>query len=750
MIKNMSFSKKLLLTVLSIIFLSTLLSTYLIQERSFSSTEDMSKKYIRSLALVNAFKSEQDLSKSIVLSKSFATTLNNILKNDKKYTKDEILDLMKTLVHDNNYVLGIWMDIKEGVFFEKNPEFTNKIGHDSNGRFAPYVYRKLNFINIDNLGPTSDEKEWILGAKEAGKEFVTKPYFTEIENKHILVTAISIPLYENNKFIGAVGIDISLKSIADNISKIKLYNTGYAFLTTDEGIIVGHPKKKLIGKKLSDVTSDKGSLALASKIKDDQTFEYEKVSYGTDKMSYYYMIPFEIGNTGVHWGLTVGVPEEEYLVDAIFIKWFAIIAGVISFLIIAFVIFYNTRILGKNLDSISNGLNSFFAYLNKETQNTTKIQILSNDEFGEMALLINKNVEKIQDSLEKDNDAVNEVINIVNNVENGYLENVITKKANNPELILLCDNFNNMLASLKNNIGKDLNKINNVLENFSNHNFTSNINNPVGNIEISLNNLGKEISSLLLKSLNTGLTLENASKKLIANVDTLNSSSNEAASSLEETAAALEEITATIISNSENIDNMTDSSDCLTLSAKDGLKLAKQTSSAMDDITSQVTLITEAISVIDKIAFQTNILSLNAAVEAATAGEAGKGFAVVAHEVRNLASRSAEAAKEIKDLVQNATAKASFGKDITAEMINGYGELLTNVTAVDEMIKSISASSREQEAGITQINDSITNLDRQTQENANIASQTYEVANQTDELAKQIVEDSQSKEFFGK
>ena len=750
MIKNMSFSKKLLLTVLSIIFLSTLLSTYLIQERSFSSTEDMSKKYIRSLALVNAFKSEQDLSKSIVLSKSFATTLNNILKNDKKYTKDEILDLMKTLVHDNNYVLGIWMDIKEGVFFEKNPEFTNKIGHDSNGRFAPYVYRKLNFINIDNLGPTSDEKEWILGAKKAGKEFVTKPYFTEIENKHILVTAISIPLYENNKFIGAVGIDISLKSIADNISKIKLYNTGYAFLTTDEGIIVGHPKKKLIGKKLSDVTSDKGSLALASKIKDDQTFEYEKVSYGTDKMSYYYMIPFEIGNTGVHWGLTVGVPEEEYLVDAIFIKWFAIIAGVISFLIIAFVIFYNTRILGENLDSISNGLNSFFAYLNKETQNTTKIQILSNDEFGEMALLINKNVEKIQDSLEKDNDAVNEVINIVNNVENGYLENVITKKANNPELILLCDNFNNMLASLKNNIGKDLNKINNVLENFSNHNFTSNINNPVGNIDISLNNLGKEISSLLLKSLNTGLTLENASKKLIANVDTLNSSSNEAASSLEETAAALEEITATIISNSENIDNMTDSSDCLTLSANDGLNLAKQTSSAMDDITSQVTLITEAISVIDKIAFQTNILSLNAAVEAATAGEAGKGFAVVAQEVRNLASRSAEAAKEIKDLVQNATAKASFGKDITAEMINGYGELLTNVTAVDEMIKSISASSREQEAGITQINDSITNLDRQTQENANIASQTYEVANQTDELAKQIVEESQSKEFFGK
>ena len=107
----------------------------------------------------------------------------------------------------------------------------------------------------------------------------------------------------------------------------------------------------------------------------------------------------------------------------------------------------------------------------------------------------------------------------------------------------------------------------------------------------------------------------------------------------------------------------------VTASAKQGETLANQTNIAMDDINTQVTAINDAITVIDQIAFQTNILSLNAAVEAATAGEAGRGFAVVAQEVRNLASRSADAAKEIKLIVENATNKANQGKNIASNMI---------------------------------------------------------------------------------
>jgi methyl-accepting chemotaxis protein len=246
------------------------------------------------------------------------------------------------------------------------------------------------------------------------------------------------------------------------------------------------------------------------------------------------------------------------------------------------------------------------------------------------------------------------------------------------------------------------------------------------------------------------LTLDESSNILLGNVDKLNISSNEAAASLEETAAAIEEITSNIRNNTQNIAKMASFSSSVTKSANDGETLANQTTVAMDEINTQVNLINEAISIIDQIAFQTNILSLNAAVEAATAGEAGKGFAVVAQEVRNLASRSAEAAKEIKTIVENATKKANQGKEIANYMINGYKELNQNISQTINLISDIEMSSKEQLMGIEQINDAVNSLDQQTQQNAAVANQTHEVSLITDQIAKLIVSSADEKEFKGK
>ncbi|WP_419671800.1 methyl-accepting chemotaxis protein [Aliarcobacter butzleri] len=177
-----------------------------------------------------------------------------------------------------------------------------------------------------------------------------------------------------------------------------------------------------------------------------------------------------------------------------------------------------------------------------------------------------------------------------------------------------------------------------------------------------------------------------------------------------------------------------------------GEKLANQTNLSMDEINTQVTAINEAISVIDQIAFQTNILSLNAAVEAATAGEAGKGFAVVAQEVRNLASRSAEAAREIKDLVENATSKANQGKRISDEMSKGYDNLNKLISETIDIIKDVSVASNEQLQGIEQINDAISMLDRVTQENAHEATKVANIANETLQMAQVLVQNAKTKE----
>ena len=244
--------------------------------------------------------------------------------------------------------------------------------------------------------------------------------------------------------------------------------------------------------------------------------------------------------------------------------------------------------------------------------------------------------------------------------------------------------------------------------------------------------------------------MEKSSNELLKNVNILNKSSNEAAVSLEETAASIEEITSNIRQSSLNISSMSSLAISLEKSSKNGEKLALETTTSMESINNQVSLINEAISVIDQIAFQTNILSLNAAVEAATAGEAGKGFAVVAQEVRNLANRSADAAKEIKDIVEKATQIATSGKDIANSMIEGYHRLNEDINKNVVLINGIQSSSKEQLLGIEQINNAINSLDKQTQENANVATQTQEIALSTDKISKLIVEDANNKEFNGK
>ncbi len=207
------------------------------------------------------------------------------------------------------------------------------------------------------------------------------------------------------------------------------------------------------------------------------------------------------------------------------------------------------------------------------------------------------------------------------------------------------------------------------------------------------------------------------------------------------------EITSITRNNANNAAKMSELGGKVQTAVSTGMTLASQTSTSMDEINTEVTAINEAITVIDQIAFQTNILSLNAAVEAATAGEAGKGFAVVAQEVRNLASRSADAANEIKAIVEKAAAKANQGKKVSDDMIEGYEGLNQHFSETIQLIEDVSSASKEQMTGIEQINDAVTMLDRVTQENAHEANSVAQIASDVSKMANELVQDASHKKF---
>ena len=430
------------------------------------------------------------------------------------------------------------------------------------------------------------------------------------------------------------------------------------------------------------------------------------------------------------------------------------IVAIVAILIFILISLFISKIVANSLDNFKSGLISFFSYLNRSSNQISLLDDTAKDEFGEMAKFVNDNIKQIEKTINQDNLLIDDAKVVMSRVNNGWYGQFIEKSTSNTSLEEFKNNVNKMIESTR----KRFEEVDVILEEYARLDYRKALrmhqNDEKGGVferlVVGINTLQTSITQMLIDNKTNGLTLDASSDILLVNVDKLNQSSNEAAASLEETAAAIEQITSNVRNNTENIAKMAKLSSEVTNSANQGEKLANQTTQAMDEINNQVNLINEAITVIDQIAFQTNILSLNAAVEAATAGEAGKGFAVVAQEVRNLASRSAEAAKEIKTIVENATSKANHGKEIADHMIDGYKQLNENISQTINLISDIQNASKEQLLGIEQINDAVTQLDQQTQQNAMVASQTHDVAVITDQIAKLVVTHADEKEFNGK
>jgi len=426
--------------------------------------------------------------------------------------------------------------------------------------------------------------------------------------------------------------------------------------------------------------------------------------------------------------------------------------SIIIILLTLVVIWFIAKKVTDPLKELQEELKEFFAFLANERKTIEPFSVHSEDEIGQMVISINENIEKTIQGLNKDAQAIKEVSNVCQEVSSGNLSVKIAVSANNPEITDLANIVNSLILSLDHNISRVLD----MLEHYSKDQYKYRIASDgktiaqIKELFDQVDYLGDTLSNLSEQNLKNGKALQQTSTVLSENISKLAQSSQEEAGSLNEASQSLNEVTQNLTHISNNSQEMEILANKVRASSKEGEKLANKTVESTSNINEKVMAITEAITIIDQIAFQTNILSLNAAVEAATAGESGKGFAVVAGEVRNLASRSADAANEIKELVQVATSESNTGRTIANEMIKGYEALNENINSTVILIDQVSKDTTIQQEKISQVNSTISHIDSSVQENAKIAEGTNDVSKQASAIAQKIVDDASAKEFHGK
>ncbi|NOX09549.1 MAG: PAS domain S-box protein [Gammaproteobacteria bacterium] len=332
-------------------------------------------------------------------------------------------------------------------------------------------------------------------------------------------------------------------------------------------------------------------------------------------------------------------------------------------------------------------------------------------------------------------DAERQVESIIANAVDGVLDQRIDTSSYEGFMLSIGDGMNRILDT----VVRPINVVNEVLQGLANGDLTGTMegdySGDFASLQVSINESLSKLQEMVGKIRTTSGTISTGASEIAQGNTNLSQRTEEQAASLQETASSMEEMTSTVKQNADNAHQASQLAMSAREQAEKGGGIVSKAITAMADINSSSKQIAEIIGVIDEIAFQTNLLALNAAVEAARAGEQGRGFAVVASEVRNLAQRSAGAAKEIKDLIKDSVEKVEHGSSLVDGSGKALEEIVTGVKKVSDIVAEIAAASQEQSSGIEQVNQAIMQMDDVTQQNAALVEEAAAAGNSLDEQA---------------
>ncbi|MCC2608290.1 methyl-accepting chemotaxis protein [Neorhizobium petrolearium] len=612
-----------------------------------------------------------------------------------------VVDALKANLEQNAFAYGSWFAEEPGTFDGKNADLVGnkEMGANKKGELAPYWTKSRTGDIAYSVFDIDTQAEWYALAANSKKGSLTQPYVESTTGDATAMSSIAYPVFSGSKFLGVAGLDVSLATLTKKLQAMKPFGSGRVLLVSQGGkwIVPVDPDKLM-----KPVEGEKASELLAA-LKADKPAQLDNLSADASEPYDRVVYPFTVPDLNATWAIVVDVPHSVIAAPVQDQTWMMVLGGVVIMgACIATLYFGSTVFVRRPLGAL---LGSVDLLSQGRFEQPVEGQD-RNDEIGSLSQSLEGFRHTLADGRRLETEA--EAQRNAAEKERSRSEN--EREANALEQQCIVASLAKGLAELSNgNLGYR------VQEEFPGE---------YAKLKTDFNRALESLEDTIATVNSTVHNIGNGTREIAASAQDLSRRTEQQASSLEETAAALNELTAQVNSSAENAGSAASTVNLACDDAEKSGEVVQKAVASMQGIAQSSQEISRIIGVIDEIAFQTNLLALNAGVEAARAGEAGKGFAVVAQEVRELAQRSANAAKEIKALINTSTTQVGEGVDLVGKAGDALQKIAVQVMQINGLIRQISASASEQAAGLKEINSAVNQMDQVTQQNAAMVEET--------------------------
>jgi methyl-accepting chemotaxis protein len=591
--------------------------------------------------------------------------------------------MIRALVEENPEITAASSVWEPNALDGMDAEFATTEGTDETGRFVPYWFRTSTGLGLEpvvgyDIPGTGD---YYLIPKQTGNETLAEPYEYKIGGREVLMTTVIAPIKNMGRFVGAMNIDLELGVIQRLLEQIKPYEGTVAVLFSNGGVVSGHFDINRIGESMMKTERDIAGPYLndlRDAIQQGRDFSFTNYVPRLGKTMFFVNVPIVIGKTTTPWGLMLGIPNDVITAPIYRMLLAGILIAVLMLLLISAGAFFLARSISKPLKQMVLVLNDI-----GEGDLTKRLESGGRDEIGDMTRSFNTTLDKIR----------NLII-------------MIREKA---------QSLSQTGTALSTNMNGTAAAINEITANIQS------LRTQVTNQSIGVDEAGK------------------AMEKISAGIEALNAQIDKQAESVAQSSTAIEEmlanirsVTATLVKNAGNVQELAEASGI----GRTGLE---EVAADIQGIARESEGLLEINAVMENIASQTNLLSMNAAIEAAHAGEAGKGFAVVSDEIRKLAESSGEQSKTISEVlkkIKNSIDKITYS---TKEVLNKFEAIDTRVKIVSDQEENIRSAMEEQGQGSKQIMKAISRLNE-------ITGEVKESSREMNVNSKEVISTSQTLE----